>query len=177
MSNLRDQLDRAQAEYHSAAYPGDLASELLTLRLTGSDTQNIARPVGSSAASSGVVTKNRWFWATGTGSAAAAALVGAFILSSSTTDIPVGPGSAGYLFSAPSGLSPRGPMVSVPATPNPWLLSNTTVPPAGDRFQLERNRNASAVGGIQMVDAPSTRPTGKDLSLQPHLRTLEYDRP
>lgn len=164
MSNLRDQLDRAKAEYHSAAYPGDLASELLTMQLTGVGAANSVR--------NGPVTKNRWFWAGGTTSAAAAALVAAFMLSSSTPDVNPTIDNAGYPFGT------RGSMVSVPSTANPFVLADTLVPPAGNRFVLEeaggtRLRN----GGIQMVDSPSTRPTGKDLSLQPRLRTLEYQRP
>lgn len=164
MSNLRDQLDRAKAEYHSAAYPGDLASELLTMQLTGAVAANSVR--------NGPVTKNRWFWAGGTTSAAAAALVAAFMLSSSTPDVNTNIDNAFYPLGA------RGSMVSVPSTANPFVLADTPVAPAGNRFLLEDSRsNPMKNGGIQMVDSPSTRPTGRDLSLQPGLRTLEYQRP
>lgn len=55
MTQLRDQLRQACAEHRSAAYPGDLADELLPRRVVGGGS--------------------RWFWSTAVGGAAAAAAV------------------------------------------------------------------------------------------------------
>jgi hypothetical protein len=68
MPSIRSQLDQAKHEYHLAAYPGDLASDVLSLRIgpsTGAPPMPAFQTPGS---------RNRWWWA-GTGSAAAAAVV------------------------------------------------------------------------------------------------------
>lgn len=83
MSTLRDQLDQARDAYHQARYPGDLASELLTFKLS-------IESLDSAAAAPRAVGRLRWAWAAGTASAAAAALVAAFVLSSGTSDLPFG---------------------------------------------------------------------------------------
>lgn len=172
MSNLRIQLDRAKAEYHSAEYPGDLATELLTMRI----------PSGASAVSVGArVTRNRWFWAAGTSSAAAAALVGAFMLSSSTSnmtgDYGIVGGNAGYVFSPT-----RGSVTTEPATPNPFVLSSTPVPPAGNRFLLDDRGNARSGNprfgrGIELVESPASRSDYREFDIQPNVRTMEFDVP
>lgn len=146
MSNLRDQLDQAREAYHKARYPGDLASELLTLKLSVDSLY--AAPANPRSAQ-----RLRWAWAGGTASAAAAALVAAFVLSSRTQDLPLGvsPTGVGARLSADEsavvgsgapGTSGSRPMFVIDIGPRPVVAGQRS----GDGF-----RGIEPVGGWDLL--------------------------
>lgn len=112
MSSIRPQLDQAKHEYHLVTYPGDLASEVLSMRIGAGMTLNeVQADQGYQAMGGAGASKQRWWWA-GTGSAAAAAVVAfGFYLSQRN---PVVPGAGGLN---------TGPGVAVTTTDSERLAS------------------------------------------------------
>lgn len=126
MSVLRNNLDRAKAEYHSAGYPGDLATELLTLRI---DSRGQGESVSYSNPGNAVVrpvTSNRWFWAGGLGSAVAAALVVGMFLQARPAPVNTSGGFDGFAVTGT-----RDSQLRFRAEPAPMA-----VPSIDNRFQL-----------------------------------------
>lgn len=171
MSNLRNQLDKAAAEYHAASYPGDLASEVIRFGIGISPSQIPAGPIQPGVAP---VTRQRWWWA-GTGSAAAAAVlaVGFYISQGQRSNqSPAGPAFVPITFNNSSAV-PGGNIV--PADFN--LNRGMRVAPYNNRFQFGRPQ------GPILVDTPAPGAqfrNGQDLSIQPNLsnlKNLDYTEP
>lgn len=143
MSLLRNNLDRAKAEYHSAVYPGDLASELLTLQIGAgqsvSSNPNVIKPV----------TSNRWWWAGGLGSAVAAALVVGMFMQATPPPTGVGGSDMAVTPAANPGLMFRNSNLDIKGTV-----------PMTDGANDERFR---------LVTSPGTRPAewGRQLEVSP----------
>lgn len=160
MSTIRNQLEEARDAYQSARYPGDLASELLSLKLTA---HTISKP---QMAVAGAVTRNRWFWAGGTTSAAAAALIAAFMLSSRTQDLNLGnPAGNPAVFSgqetAGYPFSPRRGNSSFGLPSDEFQLVTGPAPIAGNRFQLDRRGDGTQLAEFGVPargSEPSPRP-------------------
>lgn len=151
MSILRNKLDRAKADYHSAGYPGDLAAELLPMQMDLS-----SRDGSGSGAQVRPVTSNRWYWAGGLGSAAAAALVVGMFLNAPT----------------PTGNNNTELSVNPPSTTiqlSPLNLRGIPAVPEDGRFRL--------------VEWPVTQPGRPEVgpqqrfTIEPEFRTLEYTQP
>lgn len=152
MNTIRNQLDRAKAEYHSARYPGDLASELLNLQLPNTTDSAAGRLPATASAG------RRWgggatgWWVMRGSAVAAVVAVGVFLMNgrgpnpgpygSPETVIPmnfgtVGGAGGGVVFQQPAGANFR--------------LTGSQLPVPPNRFDLGGD-------GSRLASSPSTRP-------------------